>query len=147
MKLLQFKKIIFSNLMFLFFAFLNAQTDVILKIDGEEMKGKVQKINDADIDFIYENETLVYQINKAEIKKITFASGRIQFFNKEEKHNVNLESHHNKVAVLPFGYIKDKETSNELMTNKIQQETYTIFKKKSCCFKIPRSTNYKCFVS
>ena len=143
MKEVKLKHLFITLFIIVFSNTLSAQSDVILKIDGEEMKGKVLKINDATIDFIFENETLEYKVNTSDIKKITFASGRIQFFNKEEKHNVNLESHHNKVAILPFGYIKDKETSNDLMTKKIQQETYTIFKKRAEVleFQDPLTTN------
>lgn len=123
---------------------LNAQDDVILKNDGDEMHGKVTKINKVDLQFIYKNESVEYTVNKSEIIKITFSSGRIEFFNKKAtSSNSNLEEHHNKVAVLPFGYIKDLETSNATMTKKIQQETYTIFKKKAEILKLqdPSKTN------
>ncbi|PSG86275.1 hypothetical protein [Aurantibacter aestuarii] len=143
MKFLKLLKFFITVFFISFSTVLCAQSDVILKTDGEEMKGKVIKINDTTIEFIYENESLEYEVSIGDIKKITFASGRIQFFNKEEKHDVNLEEHHNKVAILPFGYIKDKETSNDLMTKKIQQETYTIFKKKAAVLKFqdPLTTN------
>lgn len=123
-----------------------SQNDIILKTDGEEMKGKVMKMNENDLQFIYQNETIEYTVKKTDVLKITFSSGRIQFFNKETSNNQknnNLESHHNKVAVLPFGYIKDKETSNVTMTKKIQQETYTIFKKKTVelQYQDPNTTN------
>ncbi|AZQ44276.1 hypothetical protein [Nonlabens ponticola] len=121
-----------------------AQSDVILKVNGDEMKGKVIKINSADLQFIYQNETIEYTVEKSDIAKITFASGRVEFYNNATKNSdLNLEDHHNKVAILPFGYIKDLETSNALMTRKIQQETYTIFKKKSqnLEFQDPTTTN------
>ncbi|MEH6535940.1 MAG: hypothetical protein V7719_06080 [Psychroserpens sp.] len=123
---------------------LSAQDDVILKSDGNEMQGKILKINKDDLQFIYKNETIEYTVNKAEIIKITFSSGRIEFFNKKATtSNSNLEEHHNKVAILPFGYIKDQETSNVMMTKKIQQETYTIFKKRAAIlqFQDPTTTN------
>lgn len=121
-----------------------AQSDVILKINGDEMKGKVIKINSAELQFIYQNETVEYTVEKSDIVKITFASGRIEFFKKVDNNsNIKLEDHHNNVAILPFGYIKDQETSNALMTKKIQQETYTIFKKKATILKFqdPTTTN------
>ena len=122
----------------------NAQNDVILKLDGEEMEGKISKINENDLDFTYKNESILYKVKKADIEKITFGSGRIQFFNKKGGNvNSNLEEHHNKVAILPFGYIKDMERSNAIMTKKIQQETYTIFKKQAISLKFqdPLTTN------
>jgi len=123
---------------------MNAQDDVILKNNGDEMQGKVTKINKDDLQFIYKNESIEYTVSKEEIMKITFSSGRIEFFNKKAAtSSSNLEEHHNKVAVLPFGYIKDQETSNIIMTKKIQQETFTIFKKNATILKFqdPTTTN------
>jgi len=123
---------------------MNAQDDVILKNNGDEMHGKVTKINKDDLQFVYKNELVEYTVSKVEIVKITFSSGRIEFFNKKNTNsNSKLEEHHNKVGVLPFGYIKDLETSNATMTKKIQQETYTIFKKKAAILKFqdPTKTN------
>jgi hypothetical protein len=123
---------------------INAQEDVILKSNGDEMHGKVTKITKDNLQFVYKNESIEYTVNKTEIEKITFSSGRIEFFNKKNTtSNSKLEEHHNKVAILPFGYIKDQETSNVIMTKKIQQETYTIFKKKAVVliFQDPSTTN------
>lgn len=135
----------FAALIFLIFCVTSyAQNDTVLKTNGEEMIGKVTSINQDDIQFIYQNESLEYSVEKSEILKITFASGRIQYFNEQKlKSPNNMEDHHNKVAILPFGYIKDQETSNPLMTKKIQQETYTIFKKKAAIlqFQDPSTTN------
>lgn len=100
---------------------MNAQDDVILKSNGDEMHGKILKINNDDLKFIYKNETIEYTVKKTEIIKITFSSGRIEFFNKKANTSTsNLGEHHNKVTILPFGYIKDQETSNKIMTKKIQ---------------------------
>lgn len=129
---------------FLWIVSIHAQNDIILKTNGDEMQGKVLKINKDDLQFVYQNETIEYKVNKADILKITFGSGRIEFFNKKEGNpNSKLENHHNKVAILPFGYIKDQETSNATMTQKIQQETYTIFRKKAVVLKFqdPTTTN------
>ncbi len=123
----------------------SAQNDVILKTNGDEMEGKVIKMNKTDLQFVYKGESIEYTVDKADIEKITFASGRIEFFNKKEGSpaNPNLGNHHNKVAILPFGYIKDQETSNPTMTKKIQQETYTIFKRYavSLTYQDPYTTN------
>jgi len=110
-----------------------AQNDIILKTDGEEMVGTVTAINPEDIGFTYKEETIPYTVAQKDIVKITFSSGRIQFFNKPSSLPTkgNLEDHHNKVAVLPFDYIKDQDSGADLMTEKIQRETYSIFKGKS----------------
>ena len=134
--------IIYLFFIFLFTFQMHSQTDIILKVNGDEMQGKVLKINPNNLQFIYQNETVEYTVPKSEIVKITFASGRVEFFNKSQN-NSKLENHHNKVAVLPFGYLKNQETSNPIMQKKIQMETYTIFKKKAISLKFqdPVTTN------
>lgn len=123
---------------------ITAQNDTVLKSDGEEMIGTVTSINENDVRFIYQKESLEYSIKKSDILKITFASGRIQYFNEQKLDTPNqLEDHHNRVAILPFGYIKDQETSNIEMTKKIQLETYSIFKRKATIlqYQDPSTTN------
>lgn len=142
------KKMLLKTLMVTFtflthFSFYG-QNDVLLKIDGEEMVGRVSGINDDSVKFVHQNETLEYTVPKSEILKITFGSGRIEYFKKSADSPVYaLEDHHNKVAILPFGYVKDLERSNPTMTKKIQQETYTLFKKNARVlqFQDPNTTN------
>jgi len=128
----------------------NSTTDIILKTNGEEMIGKVNAISEDMVDFVYQNETIAYHIKTTDIVKITFSSGRIQFLNKlvtqsnsQSKPKVTLEDHHNKVAILPFGFIKDQEAGSDVMSDKIQQESYTIFNahKGLLYFQSPRNTN------
>lgn len=107
--------------------------DIILKTNGEEMEGSVKEIQEESLSFIYKNETIVYQVKQKDIVKITFASGRVQFFNKfdepENSKNASLEDHHNKVAVLPFAYIKDQQEGDPVMSSKIQTETFALLSK------------------
>lgn len=107
--------------------------DIILKTNGEEMEGNVKEIQEESLSFIYKNETIEYSVKQIDIVKITFASGRVQFFNKFDQpgnpSNANLEDHHNKVAVLPFAYIKDQSEGDPVMTNKIQSETFALLSK------------------
>ncbi|WP_435416110.1 hypothetical protein [Polaribacter aestuariivivens] len=139
------QKKIFTTLLFVFTSFITfCQNDIILKTNGEELVGKVIKINEKDIVFTYQNETLEYNISKNEIAKITFSSGRIQYFKAHtETVTKNFEDHHNKVAILPFGYIKDQERTNVMMSKKIQQETYSVFRSKAnnLKFQDPNTTN------
>ncbi|MGB3591339.1 MAG: hypothetical protein WBA16_06585 [Nonlabens sp.] len=116
-----------------------AQNDVVLKTDGEELIGKVTSINKVDIDFIYQNETLQYQVPKTKISKITFASGRVQFFN----NSTSLKDHHNKVAILPFALIKNQQEGSNAMSQKIQQETYSVYQNHNGILKFqdPMTTN------
>ena len=39
-----------------------AKTDVIIKLNGEEMKGKVTKVSTDDLTFVYDGETLEYTL-------------------------------------------------------------------------------------
>ena len=108
------------------------------------MQGKVTAIDNDNVHFIYENETVEYTVSKSDMVKITFGSGRVEFFNKpSDNSSHNLEDHHNKVAVLPFGYLKDQVRSNPTMQKKIQEETFSIFKGKSQSLKFqdPKTTN------
>lgn len=121
----------------------NSKSDILLKLNGDELIGHVIEMNDADIKFVHEGETLVYAIKKVDIMKITFASGRIEFFNKptppslvktaadsNTQNNISGPGeHHNKVAILPFKYIIDRLDAGEEMTYKVQTEAYSFLKK------------------
>ncbi len=137
----------FLAIFFLLIGFLAySQIDTVTMTDGKEVRGKVVKYNPNDIQFVYQNETLEYTLNKKDISKITFSSGRIEYLNDmnaSTKSNQAVGDYHNKVAILPFGYVKDQEKTNETMTKKIQQETYTIFnsKKQNLKFQDPTETN------
>ena len=60
-----------------------AKADVILKLNGDELTGKISEISETEVKFSYSGETLVYAIKKVDILKITFASGRIEIINKQ----------------------------------------------------------------
>ena len=119
--------------------------DIILKTNGEEMVGHVNAINARTIEFNYKNETLAYKVDKIDIAKITFASGRVQFFNSTQADGSKaiVENHHNKVAVLPFAYIKNERDGSNSVSNRIQDETYTLFKNHNTNlqYQDPRTTN------
>ena len=64
--------------------------------------------------------------------KITFSSGRIEIINEAPKKNADesnqgssLEEHHNKIAILPFVYIINKQSASEEMKYKVQTECYS----------------------
>lgn len=87
------------------------------------MIGKVNAIDETDVNFVYQNESVNYTVPKNKISKITFASGRIEFYNQ----STELKDHHNKVAILPFAFIKNQDDGSSAMSKKIQQETYEVF--------------------
>ncbi len=155
------KKIIGALVCFFFSVFAMAQTntnsDVVLKLNGDEMIGKVTEIGDAEIKFVYKGETLVYTIKKTDILKITYASGRIEFINKpalpSESGNAtvnasvpktvvssNIGAHHNKVAILPFSYLIDKQDAGEQMTYAVQNEAFSFLSKHAGMLEL-QSTN------
>jgi len=152
---------IFMFVASLFFSFISiAQDDVVLKLNGEEMSGKVTEINDDNIKFTYKGETVTYTIKKADIMKITFANGRVEFFNKPSETKdvpkpaepsatgatavaASPEAHHNRVAVLPFKFIADRQSTDDEMGYKVQEETYSYLSKHSGVYKLvdPATTN------
>lgn len=107
--------------------------DIVLKNNGEEMEGNVKAIDDNSIQFVYKNESIEYKVKQSDVVKITFASGRIQFLNKptagDNKPKTSLGDHHNKVAVLPFAYIKDESNGSKAISDRIQVETFSLFNK------------------
>ena len=140
-------KAIYFCLLFLFTTSisLGQNYDLILKTDGDEMLGNVNSIDDRTIDFNYKNEKLHYQVDKIDIAKITFATGRVEFFNSKQANgdNLTLEDHHNKVAILPFAYIKDENDGSRVVSDRIQSETYSLFKNHNgnLMYQDPKTTN------
>ena len=145
-------------------AFCHAQDsnyDIILKTNGEEMEGNVKEIGDDSLKFVYKNESIEYKVPESDIVKITFGSGRIQFFNKfntggnsaqsssqsntssNKSPKLSLEDHHNKVAILPFAYLRNDQDGSKTKSNKIQSEAFNLYNKNraSLSFQAPQTTN------
>jgi hypothetical protein len=134
-----------------------AQTDkhdVILKLNGDELIGKISEITDTDVKFVYTGESLAYVIKKADIFKITFASGRIEIINKQSipsqgsgtqsaSSNSSTESHHNKVAILPFAFVREGQSTIDELSIKAQTECFSFLSKHAGVFTIiePRTSN------
>ena len=154
-------------LLFLIFSLgLRAQStgknDVITKLNGDELSGKVIEISDNEIKFSYPGETLVYTFKKTDIQKIVYASGRTETFTKTipaetktdplssektapaEKSAVN---HQNRVAILPFSYIADGQAAPDALSEKAQSACYSYLTKNAGTRQIldPRLTNTQLF--
>jgi len=106
--------------------------DVVLKLNGEEHVGKVMEMDDTSIKFVHKDESLSYTFKKAEVMKITFASGRIEVVNEapaggegNASPGSGLESHHNKIAILPFTYLINKQSAGEEIRYKVQNECFS----------------------
>ncbi|NCD68607.1 hypothetical protein [Mucilaginibacter agri] len=123
--------------------------DVILKTSGDEMVGKITAIDDSSIKFVYKGETLVYTVSKADIFRVTFASGRVEIFNQPNKPANQTPAQaaavdsHNQVAILPFGLIRDGMAGAEDMQIKIQSDCFDAFSQKAVTLKFqdPSTTN------
>lgn len=135
-----------------------SKNDVILQLSGDELTGKVTEINDDAIKFVYAGETLAYSIKKADILKITYASGRIEVYNKPQlssssqrgqaapvSEGGSLSDHHNKIAILPFGFIKDGQKAADELSNVVQGACFTFLSKHSGVLTVmdTRTTNAK----
>ncbi len=128
--------------------------DIVLKVNGDELIGKVTGINDSEIKFIHAGETLEYTIKISDILKITFASGRVEKFNvadipSEQKNSIqtnliiNPADHHNRIAILPFAFIKDNQSAGSEMSYKAQADAYSYLSKHSAGYTLldTRTTN------
>ncbi|NIG56637.1 hypothetical protein [Chitinophaga sp. Cy-1792] len=129
------------------------QPDIVFKTNGEQLSGKVTAINDADIRFRYTGETLDYTIKKSDIQKIRFASGREEVFNQPAIVNGAAATEnsgdaapagdpHNKVAILPFSFIKDGHPQPDEAGQEVQNEIYNMLSKHAGVYEIlqPRRT-------
>lgn len=137
----------------------SSKTDLIVKITKEELKGKVLKITDSTVEFSYEGESAVYVFKKAEIARIQFASGRVEVINSPVEKNppsspsgssetvtVNpppANERRNKIAILPFSFIRDGQASAEAISEQVQNECYAYLSKHAGTRTIlqPRTTN------
>lgn len=131
-----------------------AKQDVVYKINGDEMTGRVTKVTDADITFIYTGETLEYTIKKADIAKIVHSSGRVETIGQSplapqerQKDAVAMQAspvdHHNKIAILPFTFLMDSQPGADEVGIKAQGDAYSFLSQHSAGYTIiePRTTN------
>ncbi|MEO4005972.1 hypothetical protein [Flavobacterium sp. CAU 1735] len=131
-----------------------AKVDVIIKTNGEEMKGKITGISDENLKFIYSGETLEYTIKKSDVLRIVHSSGRVELFSHPVQPDAERKNdavtmtaspvdHHNKIAILPFGFLMDRQPGSEEVGYQAQQDTYAFLVEHSAGYTIldPRTTN------
>jgi hypothetical protein len=141
----------------------NAKPDIIFKLSGEEVKARVTEITDTEVKFSYIGETLVYSLKKSEIFKINFGSGRTEVYTKPtapvesspaptaapapqaaaETNTVSTEESRNKIAILPFSFIKDGQRTAHELSEKVQGEVFAYMNKHAgiYTYQEPRTTN------
>lgn len=148
------KGILFFMLALFSFKYTSAQEkfDSVYMKNGDVNVGKITAINDDAVSFTYKGETLGYNFKGTDINKIVFASGRVQNFGASDPgpsvatnitvNDANVD-HHNKAAVLPFGYINPNQQTNTEMGYKVQDECYNYLSGKAAAFTIqdPSATN------
>ena len=130
--------------------------DIVLKVNGDELSGEVLEIGDSAVRFTYTGEKLVYNLKKSDILKITFASGRVENYAKSATpasnpaaapavQTVPDEERRNKVAILPFSFLKDGQTTAQEVSEEVQNECYAFLSKHSGMYTVlvPRNTNVK----
>lgn len=110
------------------------KTDVVVKLNGDELNGEVKVMEENAIKFVYSGETLQYTIKKEDIAKIIFKSGRVEVINSPQPANnrnapadAATTDHYNKVAILPFKYVMDGQQTGEDMALKVQNECFALF--------------------
>jgi len=130
-----------------------SEVDVVTKMNGEEMRGKVTKMGDESITFVYHGEDLSYEVNKSEIHKIVFSSGRTQVINDlaapaassaQGPPVVSAAERKGKIAVLPFEFTtNDQSLLNENFENRAQMETARSIRENTSNIIVqdPRTTN------
>lgn len=130
------------------------RVDVIKKSNGEELKGKIIKVTDAEVSFVYSGETAEYIIKKSDISQITHSSGRVEIISQQVspsetrgKDPVAMTAtpvdHHNKIAIIPFTFLMDNQPGADAIGMKAQQDAFALLSQHSAGYTIldPRSTN------
>lgn len=127
--------IIFCNSIFVVAQSTKKGQDTIFMMNGEKKEGTILSLKDNTIKFVYTGETLEYELEKADINKIVFASGRTEiinyFGNTEPDTRQSLPSgRKGKIAVLPFELISnDPGLDVYLLGEQLQADTYLSIKK------------------
>ena len=130
-----------------------AATDVLYKTTGEALNGKVIRVTDTSVSFVYTGEAAEYVINRADIQKIVHASGRVETFGaasaapSRQPDPVSMTAspadHHNKIAILPFSFLIERQAGAPEMGYQAQNDAYSFLIKHTAGYTIldTRSTN------
>jgi hypothetical protein len=113
--------------------------DKITLTSGEIKEGKVTGISETIVKLRYPGEDFDYELDKRNVAKIQFASGRVDNFATNTSAGSNNQGadlpkggpdSHNKIAVLPFTFITNEPgMSTESMGNLTQNSTANFVKK------------------
>lgn len=130
--------------------------DIIKKINGDELKGRLIRVTDSDVSFVYTGETAEYIIKKSDIAQILHSSGRTEVISQQVQSSqirqndqitmvASPAEHHNKIAILPFTFLMDNQPGADAIGMKAQQDTYALLSQHAAGYTIldPRTTNAK----
>lgn len=131
-----------------------SDVDVITKMNGEQMRGKVLKMGTESLTFVYEGEELQYEVKKSEIQKIVFASGRTQVINEPAAETLDssvnkpiettAEERMGKIAVLPFEFTTNNPAlKSENLESRAQSDCARSIRENTSGLEVqdPRTTN------
>ncbi|MFX1706885.1 CsgG/HfaB family protein [Chitinophaga sp. CC14] len=124
-------------------SFSQAKEDVITMKNGEKKTGKIASVTKTTVKFSYSHETAEYEIDKSDISKIDFASGRTETFDQASPATASAESNvpapavsaeqrKNKVAVLPFEIeTNDQSLATPTMSKQVQESCINALRSQS----------------
>lgn len=128
--------------------------DIIKKLNGDELKGKLIRVTDTEVSFVYTGETAEYVIKKSDIAQIIHSSGRTELISQQvqpvqtrQTDQITMVAtpaeQHNKIAILPFTFLMDNQPGADAIGMKAQQDTYALLSQHSAGYTIldPRTTN------
>lgn len=107
-------------------AFGQSSADTVYMVSGEIKIGSITGLSESTVDFVHKNESLTYHLQKADIHKIIFSSGRMELINSQNLgHTPNGAEAKNLVAILPFVYVRDGvQRPNDVLEQKAQNDLY-----------------------
>jgi TolB-like protein len=112
--------------------FAQSKTDAVIMLNGERKEGKVIGIGVNTVQFKYSGEDLKYELPKEEIRKIQFATGRVEVINEApqtaasgssppSRSASNPADRKNKIAVLPFQFVSNEPgLQSDQMSRRLQ---------------------------
>lgn len=78
-----------------------ATSDLIIKMNGDSLRGTVTHVGPVEITYTYPNETVTYSVSKNVTQQVQFSNGRIEKINDPIVINGEEDWEKVKIAVLP----------------------------------------------
>lgn len=113
-----------------------ARSDLIRKINGEVLSGKILEESSESVRFVFKGERLAETIKKSDISRIIYANGRVKLFDQSQESlldttdyradidSVSAHAPTNRVAILPFVWENDSLKASDDLRRNIQKELH-----------------------